>query len=623
MTVNDRAGGAARRGPRLAAGAVLSDRYQVDSFIGPTPYGELYRGRDQQSGALVNLQVLSTRLAGDAAVRARLERQVQIAVQLDHKNIAVTHGLGQANVGGDEVLYLASEAVDGQSLRDMLEKKRSQGKGFSLKGTYNIVAHLCNALAYAHGATIHGGLNPDCVWVNSAGRVKVLDFAFGGVLAPTSPGAGVLPILAPELATGRADGRADVYAVGHLLYHLLTAQPPPSPWQPASALVPGLPAAADDVLARCLQPEPDARFADPLALKEALHAALSADLDAPARPTTSVPIQPEEPNQPQPKPAVAKPPSAPPARPPQKSNPPSPPPAAPKKPAAPAATSAAAAPAARGFDVNAAFSGVDEQSERWLIQKDKLDFGPFSLRDVRAQIEQGKILGEHTIIDTETGERRRVKDHPALRQLAIESEGKMAEQQREAGERAERTKQRGRVVTILAIIMVVVLGVGGGVTWYVLTMKPKTEKVIVHDQENLDFLKDLTINMKVDPPPAKRPGGKKKSGGKNAYSDTTNLGDATGDAGDETLDQNQVQRVMQQNFKVLVGCISEERRRNPSLKTIDMDFTIKGSGQVDGVQVNGSKSSIFANCMFGKMQSVSFPKFNGSKTHANFSLALK
>jgi hypothetical protein len=141
-------------------------------------------------------------------------------------------------------------------------------------------------------------------------------------------------------------------------------------------------------------------------------------------------------------------------------------------------------------------------------------------------------------------------------------------------------------------------------------------------------MKGVEISMKVDPPAPKpkRPssgGHKVGKNGKNEFSDVTNLGDASEGGGDETLDQAVVQRVMTQNFKVLVGCIAEERRRNSGLHTVDMDFIIKGSGQVSAVKVNGSTSSAMANCMYGKMQSVSFPKFNGAKTHASFSLALK
>src|SRR5262249_59690065 len=111
-----------------------------------------------------------------------------------------------AEVGSDPVAYLACEYVDGQTLREMLEKKRATGRAFSLKGGYNVVAHLCNALVYAHGAMVHGGLTPDSVMVNSAGRVKVTDFGLGRVLKPVDHfraqvGAGALAALAPEVAT--------------------------------------------------------------------------------------------------------------------------------------------------------------------------------------------------------------------------------------------------------------------------------------------------------------------------------------------------------------------------------------------------------------------------------------
>jgi hypothetical protein len=248
------------------------------------------------------------------------------------------------------------------------------------------------------------------------------------------------------------------------------------------------------------------------------------------------------------------------------------------------------------------------------------------MRDVRAQIEGGQIRGDHTIVDTESGDRRRVKEHPQLRQLVMEAEVRLAEQERMSHEDSERKKQRGRVVTLLGLTFLVVVAAAGGVFWYVTHMKPKTEKVIVHDRsDDLDFLKNVQISMKVDPPAPKAKGKRKGHGASgNAYSDVTNLGDASeGGGGDETLDQSVVQRVMTQNFKVLVGCISEERRRNPGLRSIDMDFIITGSGNVSGVKVNGQTGTPVASCMYGKMQTVAFPKFNGSKTHASFSLALK
>jgi hypothetical protein len=282
----------------------------------------------------------------------------------------------------------------------------------------------------------------------------------------------------------------------------------------------------------------------------------------------------------------------------------------------------------KSFNVDAALSAVDDQTERWLIQKDKLDFGPFAMKEIRSQIETGKIRGEHTIIDTENGQRQMVKDHPQLRQLVLESEARLSEQERHERELADRSKFRGRMVTIFGLVGVAVIALGGGAFWYAKkhgAFETKVVKQVVHDGD-YDFMKGVEISMKVDPPAPKphRSGVKRvNKNGKNEFSDVTNLGDASEGGGDETLDQAVVQRVMTQNFRVLVGCIAEERRRNSSLRNVDMDFIIKGSGQVSAVKVNGSTSSPMANCMYGKMQTVAFPKFNGSKTHASFSLALK
>jgi len=589
--------------PRVAPGAILVERFQVDVFVAPTPYGELYRGRDNTDGKMVALQLFTPEWTPSRSI---LDGKVQLAAHLDHKNIAAVYGLFATAVAGTETLLLVSEWVDGQSLRDMLEKKRGQGRGLSVKSAYNIMAHLCNALTYSHGATAHGGLGADNVWVNAAGRVKVLDFWFAGLQQP-------------------AQTAEDVVAIGHVLYLLLTAEDPSD--RPMSQVVPGLPVAVDQVYSDAIT----GRLPDPAAFKEALQVALAGELEGVARPTGAVPIKASVPKAAPAKAAPASP--AKPAPPPKpataKSAPPAPPPASPRAPAAPASPmSKPSDPAPRaqpkGFSVDAAMSSFDVESERWLIQKDKLDFGPFNLRDVQAQVEAGKILADHTIIDTETGERRRVKDHPALRQIVTEAESKLADKQREASEAAERKSARGRILVLLAGILVVLAGAGGGILYY-LNQKPKIEKVIVHDQNNdLDFLKGLEISMKVDPPAPKKPVGKKRTGGKNEFSDVTNLGDASeGGGGDETLDQSVVQRVMTQNFKVLLGCIGEERKRNASLKNIEMDFIIKGTGAVGGVKVNGATGTPLANCMYAKMQSVAFPKFNGSKTHASFSLNLK
>jgi hypothetical protein len=466
--------------------------------------------------------------------------------------------------------------------------------------------------------------------------------------------------LAPEMMANpeAADARADLYSVGVILFELLTGRTPADSFERPSVAAPGVPAAVDPVVEMCLKPSPDERYADAQALKDALQQALAADLAGPnaqaaaaiampagqrANPQgmTSAPKQPmpmvntpTPPPRPVPKQAAPTPPPRPlqpqGTQPPVASAPPpqaTPPAQATPPPRRPSLEQAAVP---KSFNVDAALSAVDDTHERWLIQKDKLDFGPFAMKEVRSQIESGKIQGEHVIIDTENGQRQKVKDHPQLRQLVMEAEARLGEQQRLDQEAKDRSKFRGRMVTIFALVGVAVLALGGGAFWYAKkhgAFETKVVKEVVHDGE-YDFMKGVEISMKVDPPAAKKPrpsssGHRSKNGKNGEFSDVTNLGDASEGGGDETLDQAVVQRVMTQNFKVLVGCIAEERRRNSSLHAVDMDFIIKGTGQVSAVKVNGQTSSPMASCMYGKMQSVAFPKFNGAKTHASFSLALK
>src|SRR5206468_2962330 len=95
----------------LANGVRLNDRYELEEFLGRTPYGESYRARDLASGQLVTIKALHPALVADAATMERLTREVQVAAQLDHKNIATTYGLFGAQVAGGTMAALAPEMM--------------------------------------------------------------------------------------------------------------------------------------------------------------------------------------------------------------------------------------------------------------------------------------------------------------------------------------------------------------------------------------------------------------------------------------------------------------------------------------------------------------------------------
>jgi serine/threonine-protein kinase len=602
-------------GPRLVAASVLAGRFTIDRFLSRLPLGELYYATDGNDGRAVWVQLLDAELLGGGA-RAQIDQDVGFACHLDHKNIAATSGIFN---DGDRV-FVVGEAIDGSTLGEMLDRKRAAGQSFTLKSAYSVATHICNALEYAHGALLHGLLSTDTVIVNGAGRVKLVDFGFGRGLAASERfrarlGPGAAACLAPEMVAQplEADLRADLYSLGAILYLLLTGRAPGRVFERPSAIAAEVPAALDEVIERCLHATPAERFESAHEVKRAIHAAIEGGAKPAAAPA------------PPPSPAARK----------------APPPPAPPK--APMPTSRSGKVEAAGprlsqprvptsFKVDSALAAVDDAHERWLIQKDKLDFGPFRLAEVRHQIEAGQILGEHTIVDMENGERRRVKDHALLRELVVAIESK-----REAGRVAEvaaaeaRTHRR-RTLSLLAIIAGVLL-VGVPLTIFIGFKKgwfgqPKVIREVVHERDSDDVLKGIEITMKVDPPASKekKHHGHGTPGAKNAngeFSDVTNLGDATSEGGDETLGQDVVQKVMAQNFSVLKGCVLEERHRDRSLQNVDMDFIIRGSGQVSAVKVNGKEGTPFQSCMLGKMQTIMFPKFNGTRTHASFSLKLK
>ncbi|MSP63702.1 MAG: serine/threonine protein kinase, partial [Myxococcales bacterium] len=487
--------------PRLAAGTRLGGRFTIEEFLGQSPFAEIFRASDASDGKKVVIKWLHRELLHDAHARARLEQELAIAAQLEHKNISQTYGFWFEG----EQPYLAVEDLEGTTLREMLEKKRASGRAFSLKGAYNVIAHVCNALAYAHGALVHGALTTGSVVVNAAGRVKLTDFGIGRAL-PSLDGhpyaAHLLASMAPEMmgSPDQIDRRADIYSVGAILFELLTGNEVPEHFVAPSSLVPGLPPALDPVIERCLRPTPTERFGDAQELKHALHAAVEGMVTNTPSAVAALPK------------ALALPPPMPPGRPPPSPARPSPPPTTAKGPPAPAAAAprpsrpvpVARAPIAPSFNVASALSAVDESQERWLIQKDKLDFGPFRLADVKHQIEKGQIKGDHTIVDMENGERRRVKEHPMLRDFILGIEGKNEDQRRIDADAAEARRHKRNLVTLLSVIVGVLILGGGAAGYYFGVYLPahpnEKTKIVYKDRDAEDLLKGIEITMKVDPP---------------------------------------------------------------------------------------------------------------------------
>jgi eukaryotic-like serine/threonine-protein kinase len=582
---------------QLPPGAVVGGRFRLEAVIGQDAVSQTYRAEDANRRGPAAVRVIPLRAVGASA--AQLVTDIENASALVHKNLVEVLTAGREA----DYVFIATELLDGQTLREFIDGKRHEGRGVSFKGACNLITHITNGLERAAGFMPHGGLNPASVWVNKAGRVKVSDLGLARtlpVLARRGAPAGAPDHLyvAPEVLAGApVTSASDVYSLAMLLYEVVTGHLPTTPFVPASQAAPEVPPVVDAILAKAFAGTPEHRFATPMELREALAAALAGgtpNLDAPA----AAAAQPAEP------------PAAPPARAGQPGGFQQPAPQqvhVPQQPAGPA---------------------IDESQERWLVQKDRLDFGPFSMAQIRAQISRGEILGEHLLIDNETGDRQQIKDFPLLREFSKASERRLAQSRRAAAEqRQEKTDKRKSIFTVAFVVTALALVIGGLVI-YVVTRKEGDDTKIASRTDDADidaFLKDVKLSFQRATV-AKRPSGggahHASSGSNDEFNNDSNFGDASkyAQAGDETLDDGTIEDTMMHHYRGLVPCLMAERKHSPGLSQMSLDFVIRGNGKVSAVKVNGQKGS-FAGCVLGRMPT--FPKFNGVKTIASWSMSMR
>ena len=264
----------------LAPGTRLG-AYEIIALLGTGGMGDVYKGRDIRLDRHVALKILRPELAVRPDARQRFEREARALSSLNHPHICTLH-----DVGHDDLVpadFLVMELVEGETLATRLQRG-SLAAGEAL----DYAAQIADTLAVAHRrGIVHRDLKPANVMLTAHG-VKLLDFGLAA-LRPTSgplhgrdPGLtaegailGTLSYMAPEQIQGKpADERTDIFALGTILYEMLTQRKPFEADNPASVIAAVLerepqqvssarddvPAAIDRVIARGLAKAPDARW---------------------------------------------------------------------------------------------------------------------------------------------------------------------------------------------------------------------------------------------------------------------------------------------------------------------------------------------------------------------------
>lgn len=288
---------------QLGAGANFAG-HTIERKLGAGGMGVVYLARHPRLNRLVALKVLTESKAGDASVRIRFEREIEVITALDHPNIVPVYDRGAAG----DTLWVSMKYIAGGDVSSLLDRESALEPARAVR----LLADAAAGLQHAHArGIVHRDVKPANLLLESDGdreRALVADFGIARTTDATITASGFLASFAytaPERFSGDiADHRSDIYSLGCTLFQMLTGRtpfpgrdqaaimaahltaPPPRP----SALRPGLPAGLDAVIARSLAKRPQDRYPDCAAMAaDALRALTTTQPRAVVRPPVPPP----------------------------------------------------------------------------------------------------------------------------------------------------------------------------------------------------------------------------------------------------------------------------------------------------------------------------------------------
>lgn len=241
--------------------------------------GAVYKGRQISLDREVAIKILSAALAGDdMGFAERFKNEARAMAKLKHPGIVDVYESGETS---DGLLYIVMEFIEGTDVARMIAKNGRLHSEHAMA----ITAHVCDALAYAHQrGIIHRDIKPANIMVSYEGVVKVADFGLAKMshgqttgLTQSGMAMGTLYYMAPEaLMLGSAvDQRADIYAVGVMLYQMLTGKLPQGLFELPSLQIPGLDPRYDGIIGKALREDRELRYPSALDMRHDLDAILT------------------------------------------------------------------------------------------------------------------------------------------------------------------------------------------------------------------------------------------------------------------------------------------------------------------------------------------------------------
>ncbi len=213
------------RPPTVEEARALLPQYEIERCLGMTGMGAVYKGRHPAFHRPVNIKLLPIEASEDEEFANRFQREAQALSGLRHPGIVEIHDFGRTNEGQ---IYVVTDFVDGLELRRLVDET-----GLNPKLAWRVADEICEALHFAHSRGVtHGSLKPENILLTLDGRVQLDDFGlsrpageeeaicFSGLSSAFS----AFEYCAPEQRDSRVDQRSDIFALGLVLYEMLTGR---------------------------------------------------------------------------------------------------------------------------------------------------------------------------------------------------------------------------------------------------------------------------------------------------------------------------------------------------------------------------------------------------------------
>ena len=265
--------------PSVSEISALFPQLEFDEILGWGGMGVVYKARQPHLDRHVAVKVLLPKPGHDAAFQERFAREARALARLQHPNIVTVFDFGTAG----DYSFLLMEFVDGANLRQMM----ADGP-LDPALALSIIPQVCDALQFAHDeGVLHRDIKPENILVDRRGRARIADFGLAKLtddrrtaLALTAPQQimGTMHYMAPEQieATSEVDHRADLYALGVVLYEVLTGELPIGRFPLPSETGHG-DARMDEIVLRALEKQPDRRYQSATEIKTDLESGGHAD----------------------------------------------------------------------------------------------------------------------------------------------------------------------------------------------------------------------------------------------------------------------------------------------------------------------------------------------------------